>query len=228
MIVRLDKYLAWLGLVSRRDAWRAVKNGSIFVDGKEVTKSDMKIESWQIITFMWQEIEVKEFVYILLHKPQWYVCSELDEGGHHSYKMLLQDCPYAPMLHVAGRLDRDTEWLVFCTNDGKFTHEIISPKKKEEKEYFVEMNFPIRDEDIAKFEWGIHISDAEGEFTCMPAKVQRIDMVTILLTIHEWKYHQVKRMAEAVDNEVIYLRRERIGNRTLEGLEKGKWKYINV
>jgi 16S rRNA pseudouridine516 synthase len=237
MIVRLDKYLAWLWLVSRRDAARAVKNGIISVDGKEVTKSDMKIESGQIITFMNKEIEVKEFIYLLLYKPAWYVCSELDEWGHHSYKMLLQDCPYAPMLHVAWRLDRDTEWLVFCTNDGQFTHEIISPKKKLEKEYFVEMQFPISDEDIAKFEEGIYINDAEGEFTCMPAQVKRIDAVTISLVIYEGKYHQVKRMAQAIWNEVIYLRRDRIGDRTLgdkintwhpEGLEKWEWKYISV
>ena len=223
MIVRLDKYLAGLGLVSRRDAAKAVKGGGIFVDGAEVKKSDMKIEAWQVIDFLGQEIEVKEFVYILLYKPAWYVCSELDEGWHHSYKMLLQDCVYAPMLHVAGRLDRDTEGLVFCTNDGQFTHEIISPKKKEEKEYYVELELPIKDEDIKKLEQGVELDDW---YVTMPAQVKRVSENIILLTIHEGKYHQVKRMAEAVNNTVTYLRRERIGDRTLEGLEKGKWKYI--
>lgn len=237
MIVRLDKYLAMLGLVSRRDAAKAVKAGLVLVDGKIAKKSDEKINAGQVITYLDQEVEVKEFVYILLHKPAGYVCSELDEGGHHSYKMLLQDCPYAKMLHVAGRLDRDTEGLVFCTNDGNFTHEIISPKKKEEKEYFVELEFPISDEDIQKLEQWIHINDAEGEFTCMPAKVERVDGVTIRLTIYEGKYHQIKRMAQALWNEVIYLRRDRIWERTLgEGvwtwnivwLKKGERKYINV
>ena len=66
---------------------------------------------------------------------------------------------YAPMLHVAGRLDRDTEGLVFCTNDGQFTHEIISPKKKEEKEYYVELELPIKDEDIKKLEQGVELDD---------------------------------------------------------------------
>lgn len=223
MIVRLDKYLAMLGLVSRRDAAKAVKAGLILVDGKIAKKSDEKINAGQVITYLDQEVEVKEFVYILLHKPAGYVCSELDEGGHHSYKMLLQDCPYAKMLHVAGRLDRDTEGLVFCTNDGNFTHEIISPKKKEEKEYFVELALPISDEDIQKLESGIALDDG---YVTMPAQVKRVSEKEILLTIHEGKYHQVKRMAEAVNNEVIYLRRERIGEWTLEGLEKGKRKYI--
>lgn len=225
MIVRLDKYLAGLGLVSRRDAAKAVKNGGILVDGEDVRKSDVKIERGQIISFLWQEIEVKEFIYVLLHKPQGYVCSELDEGWHHSYKMLLEDCVYAPMLHVAWRLDRDTEGLVFCTNDGNFTHEIISPKKKEEKEYYVELALPISDEDIKKLEQWVELDDG---YMTMPAQAKRVSDNAILLTIHEGKYHQVKRMAEAVGNEVIYLRRERIGSRTLEGLEKWKRRYIDL
>ncbi len=79
MIVRLDKYLAMLGLVSRRDAARAVKTGEILVDGIEAKASDMKIAEGQVITFLGEQIEVREFVYILLHKPAGYVCSELDE-----------------------------------------------------------------------------------------------------------------------------------------------------
>ncbi len=225
MIVRLDKYLAMLWLVSRRDAAKVVKMGAVLIDGKEVEKSDIKITNWQIITFHGQEIEVKEHIYILLHKPAGYVCSELDEGGHHSYKMLLQNCPYAPMLHVAGRLDWDTEWLVFCTNDGDFTHEIISPKKKEEKEYYVELTLPLSDENIQRLEAGIMLDDG---YTTMPAQVKRVAENSILLTIHEGKYHQVKRMAEAVDNKVMYLRRERIGDWTLEGLEKWERKYITI
>ncbi len=137
--------------------------------------------------------------------------------------MLLQDCPYAKMLHVAGRLDRDTEGLVFCTNDGNFTHEIISPKKKEEKEYYVELALPISDEDIQKLETGVTLDEG---YVTMPAKAKRVSENIILLTIHEGKYHQVKRMAEAVNNSVTYLRRERIGEWTLEGLEKGRWKYL--
>ncbi|MBP6909979.1 pseudouridine synthase [Patescibacteria group bacterium] len=212
-----------LGLVSRRDAARAVKTGEILVDGIEAKASDMKISDGQVITFLGEQIEVRGFVYILLHKPAGYVCSELDEGGHHSYKMLLQDCPYAKMLHVAGRLDRDTEGLVFCTNDGNFTHEIISPKKKEEKEYYVELALPISDEDIQKLETGVTLDEG---YVTMPAKAKRVSENIILLTIHEGKYHQVKRMAEAVNNSVTYLRRERIGEWTLEGLEKGRWKYL--
>lgn len=230
MIVRLDKYLAALGLVPRREAGRRIKSGAVLVDGAAATASDMKIHEGQIITLKrWDEapleVEVKEFIYILLHKPAGYVCSELEEGGHASYKMLLQDCIYAPMLHVAGRLDRDTEGLIFCTNDGQFTHDIISPKKKREKEYYVELALPISDEHISILQTGVTLDDG---YTTMPAQIKRVADNIILLTIHEGKYHQVKRMAEAVNNEVTYLRRERIGERTLEGLEKGERRYITV
>lgn len=225
MIVRLDKYLAWLGLVSRRDAPRAVKAGLVLVDQQVATKSDMKVTAGQIISFGGKEIEVKEKIYLLLYKPSWYVCSEIDEWGHHSYKMLLQNCVYAPLLHVAGRLDRDTEGLVLCSNDGQFTHDIISPKKKLEKEYYVELANSISDEQIAELASGVTLGDG---YVTMPGKAKRVGEKAILLTIHEGKYHQVKRMAEAVDNEVTYLRRERIGDWTLDWLEKWDWKYILV
>ncbi len=224
MIVRLDKYLAGLGLVSRRDAGRAVKAWHVFVDGELAKKSDVKITEWQIISYLGQDIQVREHVYVLLHKPQWYVCSELDEGGHLSYKVLLEECVYAPMLHVAGRLDQDTEWLVLCTSDGQFTHDIISPKKKQEKEYYVSLRDPISDEDIKKLELWVELDDG---YLTMPAQVQRLSEKDIQLTIHEWKYHQVKRMVESLDNEVVYLRRDRIGDWTLEGLEKWERRYID-
>ena len=99
------------------------------------------------------------------------------------------------MLHVAGRLDRDTEGLVFCTNDGQFTRGIISPKKKLEKEYYVELASSISDEALMQLEAGVLIEDA---YTTMPAQVKRVSETSILLTIHEGKYHQVKLMAQAV------------------------------
>ena len=114
---------------------------------------------------------------------------------------------------------------MFCTNNGQFTHEIISPKKKEEKEYYVELALPIEDEDIKKLEQGVELDDG---YTTMPAQVKWVSENAISLVIHEGKYHQVKRMAEAINNTVTYLRRDRIGDRTLDGLEKGKWKYLDV
>ncbi len=224
MNVRLDKYLAGLGLVSRRHVGKFSGTDAILVDGQEVSKTDIKVSYGQTITFLGQEIVVKENVYVLLHKSAWFVCSELHEGWHLSYKNELTDCPYANMLHAAGRLDQDTEWLLLCSSDGKFTHTIISPKKHLEKEYFVRTRDVITDAALQQLSVGVTLDDW---YHTMPAKATRIDDNSLSLVLIEGKYHQVKRMLEAVGNEVTYLRRDRIGKWTLEGIELGKWKYMD-
>jgi 16S rRNA pseudouridine516 synthase len=104
-------------------------------------------------------------------------------------------------------------------------HRTISPKKKLPKVYFVSLSKAISDEAIAQLEAGVELDG--GDMT-MPAKIEKIDDTTIRLIIYEGKFHQVKRMMEAVDNTVIYLKRESIGEWTLDGLEKGEWRYIDV
>lgn len=225
MSVRLDKYLSQLWLVSRRSVGKLMSSWAVLVDWEEVYKSDMKIKYGQIITFGWIDIEVKEFVYLILNKPSWYVCSDVDEWWHASYQHLLEDCPYGKMMHVAWRLDFDTEWLVLCSNDWQFTHQIISPKKHLEKEYYVRTRDEIHDKAIFELEKWVKLDDG---YLTMPAKAVKDGSHSLKLTIVEWKFHQVKRMLEAVGNEVIYLRRDRIGDWTLEGVEMGKWKYIIV
>lgn len=223
--VRIDKYIANLGLIPRRSVWKAIANGAILLDGEIVTKSDQKVSYGQVLTVYDQDIVVKEFVYVLLHKPAGYVSSEIDEGWHLSYKNLLTDCPYGNLLHVAGRLDFDTEWVLLCSNDWQWTHSIISPKKQLEKQYYVQTANPLSIDDLHKLEAGITLEDG---YKTLPAKAAFIDNDTtkLYLTITEGKFHQVKRMIQAVWSEVVYLRRDRIGQWTLDGLHKWEWKYI--
>lgn len=225
MAIRLDRYLSQLWLVSRRSVGKLMSSWTILVDGEEVYKSDTKLQYGQMITFWWIDIEVKEFVYLILNKPSWYVCSDIDEWWHASYQNLLEDCPYWKMMHVAGRLDFDTEWLVLCSNDWQFTHQTISPKKHQEKEYYVRTRDEIHDKALSELEKGVMLQDG---YVTLPAKAVKDGSHSLKLTIIEWKFHQVKRMLEAVWNEVIYLRRDRIWPWTLDGIELGKWKYINI
>lgn len=225
MRVRLDKYLSQLGLVSRRSVGKTLSSGLVLVDGEPVYKWDMKITEWQVINFADKEIVVKEHIYLLLHKPTGYVCSDIDEWWHLSYQHLIADCPYAPMLHVAWRLDFDTEWLVICSSNWQFTHTIISPKKHLEKEYYVRTRDEIHDAAIQKLQQWVMLDDG---YKTLPAKVEKNWSHSIKLTIVEWKFHQIKRMLEAVGNEVIYLRRDRIGPWKLEDIWMGKWKYIQI
>jgi 16S rRNA pseudouridine516 synthase len=160
----------------------------------------------------------------------------------------LEGCPYAAALHVAGRLDQDTEGLVLCSNDGVWTHQIISPKKHLEKEYFLRTQGPVRAKDIAALEEGVEFlpgypgGGREEGYVTLPARVHCVDTDGVIcadddsardhcalrLVITEGKYHQVKRMLQAVGNEVTYLRRDRIGKWTLDDMGLGMWKYIEV
>ncbi len=220
---RLDKYLANLGLVSRREAPNACKSWNILVNGEIVKKSDFKLLGGEILTVYGQEVQVLEHVYVILYKSAGYISSDEDEFGYPSYKKQMLDCPYVNLLHVAGRLDVDTEGLLLLSNDGQFIHQVISPKRDKEKEYEVWLQLPISLADCEQLQKWVQLDD--GDLT-KPAKVQQLAEKKILLTITEGKFHQVKRMLEAVGNKVVYLKRLRIGEWTLEGLEKGQWKLI--
>ena len=221
--MRIDKYLASLWLVSRRQAKEVFKSWAIVV-GDEVIEN-----TWHILhvgdTIYYDGIAIvyKPIVVILVHKPAGYVCSDVPEGKHKSYRALLDDCIYKETLHVAGRLDVDTTWLIILTNDGVLNHHIISPKKKMVKTYEVELGKPIHDEAIKRLSSGVTLEDG---YHTLPAQVIKKTDKKIILLLHEGKYHQVKRMLEAVDNKVVKLHRTQIGNCKLWDIPEGKRKEI--
>lgn len=220
---RLDKYLANLGLVSRRECNAVCKEWVIRVNGEVVKKSDFRLLWGEKIQVRDVEVEFFEEVYVILYKTAGYISSDEDEFGYPSYKNQMLDCPYVELLHVAWRLDVDTEGLLLLSSDGQFIHQVISPKREKEKEYEVWLDSVISDEDCNKLEEWVILDDG---YLTKPAKVQKIEDKKILLTITEWKYHQVKRMLEAVGNKVVYLKRIRIGEWNLDGLKPGEWKMI--
>ena len=249
MKVRLDKYLSNLGFGSRKEITKFIKQWFVKVNDELVKKSDLKIWTWDVICFLEEEIPVKDNITIAIHKPAWYVSSDVDEWGYTSYKALIVDCPYKNLLKVAWRLDVDTEWLIIASSDGALIHKLISPKQWKEKIYYVELEKDITDEEVKKLEEWVDIWD----YVTKPARVfllpsSRENIIqfwnfnektlsqipsnlinwkkAILLAITEWKFHQIKRMAEAVWNKVVYLKRLKMWNYELEDLEKWKWKYF--
>ncbi|MBB1543518.1 MAG: rRNA pseudouridine synthase [candidate division SR1 bacterium] len=220
---RLDRYLANLGLVSRRECNAVCKEGVIRVNGEVVKKPDFRLLGGEKIQVRDVEVEFFEEVYAILYKTAGYISSDEDEFGYPSYKNQMLDCPYVELLHVAGRLDVDTEGLLLLSSDGQFIHQVISPKREKEKEYEVCLDSVISDEDCNNLESGVVLDDG---YLTKPAKVQKIKDKKILLTITEGKYHQVKRMLESVGNKVVYLKRLRIGEWNLDGLKPGEWKMI--
>lgn len=222
---RLDKYLANLGLVSRRECNPVCKEWVIRVNGEVVQKPDFRLLWGEKIQVRGLEIEFFEEVYAILYKTAGYISSDEDEFGYPSYKNQMLDCPYVELLHVAWRLDVDTEGLLLLSSDGQFIHQVISPKREKEKEYEVWLESAISDQDCNKIESWVVLDDG---YLTKPAKVQKIEDKKILLTITEGKYHQVKRMLESVGNKVVYLKRLRIGEWNLDGLKPGEWKMISI
>lgn len=234
--IRIDKYLAQLNLVSRREAkkffraWRLQINGYVELDhGFEVIDGDTIVIdggsnplesslSGGGISFV-----VKQVVTVLINKPAGYVCSEIDEWWHLSYKKLLEDCIYAPFLKVAGRLDQDTTGLVVATSDGDLNHRLTSPKSGKEKEYIVTCKNEVSDKDIAELEKGVRIDD---DYLTLPCTVVRKSPCIFHLIIREGKYHQVKQMCAAIGNECVALQRIRMGEWTIEGIEEGKRRQL--
>ena len=222
--IRIDKYLAQLDLVSRRDAKKFFREGRVSInDYIEYDHGFPVIDGDRIVIDDTVHFEVRQSVTLLLYKPAGYVCSEIDEWWHKSYKHLLADCIYAPLLKVAGRLDQDTTGLVLATSDGDLNHRLISPKSHKEKEYIVTCNNKVSDMDLSQLECWVII---DGDYQTLSARTVRIDFCSFHLIITEGKYHQIKKMCEAIDNEVIWLHRIRIDQRSLDNLWLWKWRYI--
>ena len=221
--MRLDKFLSSMGKATRSEATRLVRMGKILVNEIPAKKSDMQIDPERdIILLNGQRVVYKEFTYIMLNKPEGYV-SATDDPKEKTVLDLIDPEDKRKSLFPCGRLDKNTLGLVILTNDGDNAHRLLSPKHHVSKVYFFKSLSPLSAQDIEKLETGVDIG---GYFT-KPCKIalQKEDCGFITLT--EGKYHQIKRMLEAVDNKIIYLERISFGDIKLDpSLERGEWRYL--
>lgn len=224
--MRLDKYLSALDICTRSESRRSAKKWCFLINGEMITDAWHKIAIWDELDIAGFEPFVAKWdITLRLYKPAGYVSSDKDEWDRPSYRRLLEDYPYSNLLHVAGRLDVDTEWLLILTSDGKLNHQIISPKRKLPKLYQVDVKWKISDQSIYNLQQWVTIDDW---YVTMPAECERIDKQRLLLTLHEGKFHQVKRMMHAINNEVSHLKRLSVGDWNLEGLESGEYAEVQV
>lgn len=223
--MRLDKYIANTTDLSRREVKLAIRKGLVEVDGSPATDSAMKVNEASRVYLDGESLMPPAPRYFMLHKPQGYVCATKD-GDNPTVLELLEGEANIDKLHIAGRLDIDTTGLVLITDDGKWTHQVISPNRHCDKCYEVETEMTITPETIKFFERGIQL---KGEAKrCEPAKVELLDTDHCLLTIHEGKYHQVKRMFGAMENKVTRLHRRSIGKIVLDSdLEEGEYRSLS-
>ncbi len=225
---RLDKILANLGYGSRKEVKALCRKGEVVVDGTPVKDSAEKVDPVNsTIEVKGEKINYRKFIYLMMNKPSGVVSATFD--NHDETVIDLLDPEYQVFEPFPiGRLDKDTVGLLLITNDGELNHKLIAPKNHVDKVYYAEINKPIDESDIVKFEKGVTLDDG---YLCMPAKLEVInsneDGAEVHVTIQEGKFHQVKRMFEAVDKSVVYLRRISFGPLKLdETVEEGSFREL--
>lgn len=215
-MMRLDKFIASQKAdVSRSLVKELCKKNRITVNGAVCKKSDTKIDPENdLVCLDGKQINYKEHIYIMLNKPQGVVCSTRD-GASPTVLSLVPEHLQRPGLFPAGRLDKDTEGFVLITDDGELAHRMLAPKKHVPKKYVVTLEKPWQANYAELFKNGIVI---DGNEQCLPAEFegnnQKANECTLVL--HEGKFHQVKRMFEAIGNKVVFLKRISIGNLVLD------------
>lgn len=225
---RLDKILANLGYGTRKDLKKIVRNGAVEINGVVAKDSAMKVDpETDKIVINGEEIYYREFIYLMMNKPDGVISATHDNRDETVVDLLeVEHQVFEPF--PVGRLDKDTVGLLLLTNDGELNHRLIAPKWKVDKVYFAKIDKEVTESDIKAFQKGITLDDG---YVCKEAKleIQKASQEgsKVLVTIQEGKFHQVKRMFEAVGKNVVHLKRIEFGTLKLdESLEEGEYREL--
>ena len=227
--MRLDKFLTETGVGTRSQVKGYIKKGQVTVNGNLAKDGSVHIdENKDTVCFQNKPLSYVKERYYMLHKPMGVVCATKDNVNKTVLELF--DKELQKGLIIVGRLDKDTEGLLFLTTDGEFSHKLMSPKKHVEKTYYFEADGVLMEDDIKKLENGVEIGDDEP--ITLPAKVSHVQLmdkkVSGRLTITEGRYHQVKRMLQAVGCKVTYLKRFSIGKILLDdSLLPGEYRELS-
>lgn len=221
--MRLDRFLSESTDLSRSQAKAVLRAGEITVNGETARNAGYLVRDGDDVCWDGEPLAVIGLRYIMLHKPPGYECS--NRNSQYPSVMELLDIEKRDRLHTVGRLDVDTTGLLLVTDDGQWTHRIISPRHRCDKVYLATLAEPLPDDAASRFAAGIML-DGEDKPT-LPAELELTDARTARLILQEGKYHQVKRMFAALGNRVVTLHRERIGELELDaGLEPGESRFL--
>lgn len=222
-MLRIDKYLADCGIGTRSEVKKYIKVKQITVNEQVISKPDVKVdENIDRICFMGKEIIYEKYVYYLLHKPAGCVTAKQD-NVHKTVMKYFPEEILAKDIAPVGRLDLDTEGLLLFTNDGPLTHHLLSPTHHIPKTYYAILDKEVPETAVELFKNGVDIGDDK---LTLPAELVILSEKEAELTIHEGRFHQVKRMFEAVGCTVTYLKRLSMGSLTLGDLPKGEYRKL--
>ncbi|WP_445425930.1 16S rRNA pseudouridine(516) synthase RsuA [Alishewanella sp. HL-SH06] len=223
--MRLDKFICDCTGLTRSQAGKNIRQGLVTVNGEVVKQAARQVLAADSVTLDDQPLQLIGLRYFMLHKPAGYICA--NDDPEHPTVFTLLDEPLVERLHSVGRLDLDTTGLLLLTDDGQWSHRLTAPKHHVPKTYRVWTADPIPTEAIAQFAEGIMLRNEKD--ATKPAELVIVDECEALLTIHEGRYHQVKRMFAALGNKVEQLHREQIGGLALpDDLAEGEYRELTT
>lgn len=223
--MRIDKFLGMVGCCSRTEAKKIIRSGGVSVGGVVIRSADEKIDPERdTVVFCGKTVVYRKHTYILMNKPEG-VVSATEDGRDRTVIDLLPDDMRKTDLFPCGRLDKYTLGLMLITDNGELAHRLLSPKSHVAKKYRFSCKLPMSQSDALRFESGVTL---DGGYETKPAKIELDpDGCGGYITLVEGKYHQIKRMLEALNNKITYLERVSFGPLTLDtSLGRGEWRYL--
>ncbi|MBS4216750.1 rRNA pseudouridine synthase [Bacillus sp. FJAT-49711] len=225
--MRIDKLLSNIGYGSRKEVKKILKNGNVTVNGMVIKDAKCQVDPFADVVFLFgEEVQYREFIYLMMNKPAGVISATEDNRDKTVIDLLNEEEAIFNPFPV-GRLDKDTEGLLFLTNDGKLAHQLLSPKKNVPKTYFAVIDSPVTEDDVETFAKGVTLDDG---YEAKPGRLVILKSgkySDIELTITEGKFHQVKRMFEAIGKKVVFLKRISMGPILLdETLENGEYREL--
>ncbi len=225
-VYRLDKYLADMSVGTRSEVKEYIKRGRIEVNGEKAKKPEIKVDTEKdTVTFDGEIVGYATYEYFMLNKPAG-VITATEDRRQETVLDLIEDKKRKDLFPV-GRLDKDTEGLLLITNDGDLAHRLLAPKKHVGKKYYAHIKGKVTDQDVLLFKEGLQV---EEDWKALPAELtvlESADISKIEIVIYEGKFHQIKRMFEAVEKEVIYLKRLEMGELKLDpSLKEGDYRPL--
>ena len=222
--MRLDKFLSETGTASRSESKKAARSGGVTVNGIAAKDLSVHIDPEKdLITYMDAPVLYKKYIYIMMNKPDG-VISSTEDGNDKTVLDLLPEKYRKMDIFPCGRLDKNTLGLLILTNNGALAHRLLSPKCHVEKTYRFECERPLTEDDVALLCHGVDIGEKSST---RPATVRLFSDRSGEISVTEGKFHQIKRMFQAVCNKITYLERVRFADLTLdETLNSGEWREL--
>ena len=221
--MRINKFLSESGVSSRRGADELIRQGEVKINGRTADLGD-DVSEGDRITVKGKKVEtVKKYEYYIMNKPKGVICSVKDDKGR---KTVMDILPKETRLFPVGRLDYDTEGLLLLTNDGDLTYKLTHPKNEISKTYLVKTERPVSEEELSKLRGGVYIDGVKTK-KCNVRFIEKTEKGAKLhITITEGRNRQIRKMIESVGNSVDFLKRIKIGDLTLSGLDRGEYRKL--